>query len=745
MNKEEIISFIKNSLIIEEQKNGKLTDLYIKLSEDLNNKINDVPTTLKDPDTTDICYIPFYIPNKKNIDTNNIKPQIIFQTWISRIVPKNMYKVIYDNLLNNDTFDYFLFDDNDCEKFMNEYCNDDVYCAYKSLVPPAYKADLWRYCVIYKYGGIYADIKFILRNLLLSINEHKQILLRDRNNETTPPRIYQALFILNKSNNVLEKLIKKIIENVRNNYYGWDPLVPTGPGLFGQYAFENKPPSTNYKDINNINFILPNIKLFNIKDKDGDPEMNEEPKLFSSYEEYRNDQKEAYSKLIVNDPNFEYPKDSKDPSKYTKHYDSMWNHGKSGEDTSLINKQDENFYKGIYKNNLCNSYPTIINENNYLISELSNISYIKNNKPNYPNEFNILYINLINDIKNRFKNLLKPQISLTYKEYYVPFYIPARKKSNDKLKVPLIIFQTWQTHLVPKDMYNTIHNNLILNPEFDYYLFDDNDCEKFIKDNFPDNVLCAFNKIIPGAFKADLWRYCIIHKYGGVYADIKFKIMIDLKKYIEKYNQLLVKDKLNDEKNNSEDIYQAAMILIPEQPFLLQAINKIIENVKNNFYGKSVLHPTGPRLLGEVINSNGKNNLKNTELQVIKHTNNEYKDLHLVCSITPNKITDINHLEIDNMTDITTGQKIPIVCKEDSTLIFESYESYRREQDDFYKHIKNYKQIYKNVAEKHYGALWDDAVDKSIPKDTDGNYIRKIIAKDLKGNYTDGIYLNNNC
>ena len=30
--------------------------------------------------------------------------------------------------------------------------------AYDSLIPTAYKADIWRYCVLYKYGGVYGDM-----------------------------------------------------------------------------------------------------------------------------------------------------------------------------------------------------------------------------------------------------------------------------------------------------------------------------------------------------------------------------------------------------------------------------------------------------------------------------------------------------------------------------------------------------------------------------------------------------------
>jgi alpha 1,6-mannosyltransferase len=40
---------------------------------------------------------------------------------------------------------------------MVEEFGEEIYEAYNRVPLPVMKADLWRYCVIYKYGGIYAD------------------------------------------------------------------------------------------------------------------------------------------------------------------------------------------------------------------------------------------------------------------------------------------------------------------------------------------------------------------------------------------------------------------------------------------------------------------------------------------------------------------------------------------------------------------------------------------------------------
>ena len=54
------------------------------------------------------------------------------------------------------------------------------------------------------------------------------------------------------------------------------------------------------------------------------------------------------------------------------------------------------------------------------------------------------------------------------------------------------------------------------NPEFNHYLYDDKMCREFIKQNFQ-KCFYVFDKLKPGAYKADLWRYCILYKWRYLY------------------------------------------------------------------------------------------------------------------------------------------------------------------------------------------------------------------------------------
>jgi len=172
-----------------------------------------------------------------------------------------------------------------------------------------------------------------------------------------------------------------------------------------------------------------------------------------------------------------------------------------------------------------------------------------------------------------------------------------------KSVIPLKIYQTWHTKDLPVDM--AICVNLLKhdNPEFEHFLFDDNDCLEFIKKHFSEEVVDAFNNLIPGAYKADLFRLCILYIQGGIYIDIKLYCVNRFKLiYLTQCEHLVDDNNFGSRKFGKflpySGIYNAFMICKAKNPFLMVCINAIVYNVKNKVYGWSPLHPTGPLLLG---------------------------------------------------------------------------------------------------------------------------------------------------
>ena len=174
-------------------------------------------------------------------------------------------------------------------------------------------------------------------------------------------------------------------------------------------------------------------------------------------------------------------------------------------------------------------------------------------------------------------------------------------KPNYNSVVPRDIYQTWFTKDLPFKMRERVETLKRQNPRFNHYLYDDNDCREFIKTHFKSDVLEAYDRLIPGAYKADLWRLCILFINGGIYLDIKLNCINGFKLIELTESEHFVLDR------PPKTIYNALMACKKGNVFLYKCIRKIVENVKTGFYGDSPLHPTGPGLLGSVMLNNGLN------------------------------------------------------------------------------------------------------------------------------------------
>ena len=255
-----------------------------------------------------------------------------------------------------------------------------------------------------------------------------------------------------------------------------------------------------------------------------------------------------------------------------------------------------------------------------------------------------------------------------YNLYDVPFNIKRNANDSDTviLGVPLIIYQSWHTNKVPYHMRETIYRLLDTNPEFDYYLYSDETSREFIRKNYGKEVLTAFDTLKPGAYKSDLWRYCILYKTGGVYLDIKYYSLYPIIEMIKKDRHIFVKDMhLSCSLGVETGIYNAFMVSPAKCPIFLDCINEIVENTKFKLYRSGSLDVTGPCLLSRMMKKHDDH---------VENENKLYKKLKY-------KFTRIGlYFE----TIWYNNKKAFIV-----------YDKYRAEQKTFQK-------------TEHYGKLWDD-------------------------------------
>ena len=182
---------------------------------------------------------------------------------------------------------------------------------------------------------------------------------------------------------------------------------------------------------------------------------------------------------------------------------------------------------------------------------------------------------------------------LPFKKYQnSTFYISQNYFSQNETKIPLQIWQTWKTKELPPSINNSVELLKLKHPDFTHNLFDDQECYDFILQHFNKELADVYNALIPGAYKSDLWRLCVLYIHGGIYMDIKLEFISDYSLYNFIDKEYYVFD-------GGNNIYNAFMISEPGNKFLLESILNIVHNVANNFYGNTPWEPTGPGLIGK--------------------------------------------------------------------------------------------------------------------------------------------------
>ncbi len=156
----------------------------------------------------------------------------------------------------------------------------------------------------------------------------------------------------------------------------------------------------------------------------------------------------------------------------------------------------------------------------------------------------------------------------------IPKELAPRRKIDYEQKIPKIIWQTFKTNEVPLIMKDYVDSWIIKNPEYEYKFFDDEDILEFLRNDFP-KYYEGYNMIKYGASKADLWRYLIIYKYGGVYADMDCQCINSLRKWVKPSSEFVTQFGTN------KDICQWLLISAPGNPIFLRAAEKSLENIIN--------------------------------------------------------------------------------------------------------------------------------------------------------------------
>ena len=194
------------------------------------------------------------------------------------------------------------------------------------------------------------------------------------------------------------------------------------------------------------------------------------------------------------------------------------------------------------------------------------------------------------------------------KLHVIKYLYKNRPYNNLKYKymsiIPLHLYTCWHTKELPPLMKENYDNLVASNPEITFHLYDENECRDFIQNNFEEDVLKAYDTLIPTAYKSDLWRLCILYINGGIYIDIKYKCVNGFKLIDLTEKESFVRDAI------SENVYNALILTLPRNQVMFNCIRQIVNNVENKYYGNNFLDPTGPGLLGKNFTQMEKDSLE---------------------------------------------------------------------------------------------------------------------------------------
>jgi mannosyltransferase OCH1-like enzyme len=195
--------------------------------------------------------------------------------------------------------------------------------------------------------------------------------------------------------------------------------------------------------------------------------------------------------------------------------------------------------------------------------------------------------------------------------------------------IPRVIYRTGPSHSAltvdgpTKRAWDfTAHNN----PEYAQVFFDDNEMDAFMKTALHGKVYKAFKMLVPGAAKADLFRYCIMYERGGVYLDNKSGAH-RLCSLIRPHDKMLVSTWGHTFFDNLKrvsygELEQWWLASEPQNPVMFDVIQKTVKNIEANTLSggdsrTNTLKTTGPLHFTTIVD---------------KHLRHSNGDVRLVCS-----------------------------------------------------------------------------------------------------------------
>ena len=153
---------------------------------------------------------------------------------------------------------YHLYCGEEIEEIIKDNFDSDVYISYLKLNAYACKADLARLCLLYLYGGLYADLTLYFLNPVPDLDILSFFAFRDRQKVSMQSwSVQNCIMFSHEKTKVVENAIKIIIENCKKEHYGIQPVDVSATTVLGK-SIMNSLPNLGISTKGQEDFILKN-------------------------------------------------------------------------------------------------------------------------------------------------------------------------------------------------------------------------------------------------------------------------------------------------------------------------------------------------------------------------------------------------------------------------------------------------------------------------------------------------------
>jgi hypothetical protein len=175
----------------------------------------------------------------------------------------------------------------------------------------------------------------------------------------------------------------------------------------------------------------------------------------------------------------------------------------------------------------------------------------------------------------------------------LPFRLPYVVAGST---IPRLIHQTFKSRELPPELQQNVEQIKALNPGWSHRIYDDSDIEAFIRETYGQTVFACYQRINPryGAARADLFRYLLLYRYGGVYLDIKSTMTRPLDEVLQPNDRYLLSQWQNGKGEEFEgwgvarelndipggEFQQWHIVAAAGHPFLRAVIENVLRNIE---------------------------------------------------------------------------------------------------------------------------------------------------------------------